>query len=161
MTKLQKDELRKSFRPTLRTKSIGRMTKEDPNNIYKEVRNDDRLDPNNERIDKYLDNGWEIVSSDETLQDDRSDSPKSKDDTKLRPTPVTRNGKGGASFVLMRKNKEMFFQDEKEKVKRFEDRYFRSNTKKVSRTGDSVNVQLHEVNENNISMNNSEDNNNG
>jgi hypothetical protein len=160
MTKLQKDELRKSFRPTLRVKSIAKMSKEDPNNIYKEVRYDDRMDPNGERIDRYLEKGWEIVSSDEHLQDDRSNAPKSKEDNKLRPSPSVRSGKGGAQFVLMRKSKEQFQSDEASKVKRYEDRYFRSSSKKVTRDGENVNVTLHEVNENNLNRNNSEENDN-
>jgi hypothetical protein len=157
MTKLQKDELRKSFRPTLRINNIARRTKADPNHIYKEVRYDERMDPNGDRIDKYLDKGWEIVSSDENLLDDRSTAPKSKEDTKLRPSPAVRSGRGGAQFVMMRKSKEQFHADENQKVKNYEDRYFRSSSKKVTRQGENVTVKLNEVTEDNINRNNSEE----
>ena len=92
------------------------MTRKDPNHIYKGIRYDDQLDPDGMRVDKYLDNGWEIVSATEKLEDDRSTAPKSKEADSLRPKPITRPGKGGAQFVYMRKSRDQFAIDQRAKA---------------------------------------------
>lgn len=148
MSKNSKSELRNSFRPALQVKSINQLKKENPNFHYKLVRYDDALNPDGDRLDRYLDKGWEIVSSTDTLDDDRSTAPKSKEEDTLRPKPMTKSGKGGAQFVVMRVTKDQFTQNQQERVNRDLDRLAAKT--KVKRSGNNIHITDTEINENNV-----------
>ena len=150
MTKLQKESpLRVSIRPKLRVNSIAKITKEDPNSFYKLVRFDEAFDPMGERLDQYMDRGWEIVHSADSVFDDRTNVPKSEEES-LREHPVTKTGRGGAQFVLMKITKDRFTKNKIEDTKTDAERYRISSQSKIERKGKELKITDPEVNEHNI-----------
>ncbi len=152
MTKLHKEKLRENFRPKLRVNEIAQITKSDPHHIYKCVRYDERFDPNAERVDKYCDRGWEIVNSTQQLADDRKNAPGVDKEDALRQKPVTKPGKDGAMFVLMRITPEQFKKNKDADLKRDLDRYVASSKGNMKKHGENVSFSLPEVNETNLNF---------
>lgn len=147
MTKLIKENLRESIRPTLRVNSVARITKEDKNSYFKLVRYDESFDPMGTKIDAAQDRGWAIVSSTDSIQDDRT---KDKDES-LRQHPVLQKGRGGAQFVLMKIDKELYHKNKVADSKRDSERYTASSTgRKVKKEGHELKITDAEVNEHNI-----------
>lgn len=91
--------MRDQFRPTLFVQNIHQVENYDPAYEYKNVIFTYKHDPG--RVARYLDAGWEIVETTENLRDDRSFSPKSKED-KLRPQPCVTKTTDKHEQVLMR-----------------------------------------------------------
>lgn len=100
-TKLQKDSARKKFRSSVSVKDITGHLR-DPEYDYKWVAATfahEGLD----RIDRYIDNNWEVEYSKEKVKDDRKNAT-SQDgtDNDLRSSPVTISTRGGHTMVLMK-----------------------------------------------------------
>lgn len=157
--KIDQKKLRESFRPSMRVQSIAKLAKENPDYMYKGVRYDEALDPHGEKLDKYLDRGWEFVIDTTPVEDDRSNAPQSKDNKLARPKPLTKAGKGGAQFAFMRIKKDLFTENHKADSKKRHEHYLRSSGKKESKGQGSVKIVDSEINETNI--NNFEVDNNG
>jgi hypothetical protein len=94
----QKD-LREKFRPSLFTQNIHQVENYDPNYMYKNVIFTYKADPG--RVDRYFNEGWEIVETTSPTIDDRSFTPNSKE-TKLRPQPCVTKTTDKHEQVLMR-----------------------------------------------------------
>jgi hypothetical protein len=152
MTKLHKEKLRENFRPKLRVNEIAQITKSDSNHIYKCVRYDERFDPNADRVDKYCDRGWEIVTSTQQLADDRKNAPGADKEDALRQKPVTKPGRDGALFVLMRISQEQFKANKDADLQRDLNRYIASSKGTMKRMGENVSISLPEVNETNVNI---------
>lgn len=96
----KKEKFRKQFRPELGVDDILQWMDQEPGYQYKNV----RLDMKGEgprRIERYIDMGWEPVESTESLKDDRSFAPNSKD-KKLRPSFCISTTTDGHKQMLMR-----------------------------------------------------------
>lgn len=93
-------DLRKQFRPSLFTQNIHQVENYDSAYDYKNVIFTYKHDPG--RIDRYFNMGWEIVETTEQLRDDRSFTPNSKNDEKIRPQPVITKTSDKHEQVLMR-----------------------------------------------------------
>lgn len=149
-TKIKKDNLRKLFRPKLFVQNIHQLEDYDPNYEYKNVIFTYRHDPG--RVQRYLENGWEIVESTETDVDDRSFTPNSKEDN-LRPQPVTSTTKDGYEQVLMRCLKSRRAENEKAKLeerKRQMEVQIARRGGKVERRGNEIITREAEINETNV-----------
>ncbi len=96
---MSKEELRERFRPTLFTQNIHQVDDYDPAYEYKNVIFTYRHDPS--RVDRYLQEGWEIVETTEPLKDDRSFTPNEKKEP-LRPQPCITKTMDKHEQVLMR-----------------------------------------------------------
>jgi hypothetical protein len=91
--------MRDQFRPSLFVQNIHQVENYDPAYEYKNVIFTYKHDPG--RVSRYLEAGWEIVETTENLRDDRSFSPKSKED-KIRPQPCVTKTTDKHEQVLMR-----------------------------------------------------------
>ena len=149
-TKIKKDDLRNQFRPKLFVQNIHQLENYDPNYEYKNVIFTYRHDPG--RVQRYLENGWEIVESTETPVDDRSFTPNSKED-KLRPQAVTSTTRDGQEQVLMRCLKERRIKNEAQK-KQDREYALEQQTKrrggKIERRGNEIITREAEINENSV-----------
>jgi hypothetical protein len=148
MSKLHQQKLREQFRPKLQVSRILAVTKQDPNYLYKAIRFDEHYDPASENIDKYLDRGWEIVSSDEKLADDRTNAPGKQDTNDLRIKPVTQKGKMGAEFVVIKIRKDVD-KANRLKDKQKEEERFRARTQ-VKKQGNNEYITGTEISNDNL-----------
>jgi len=83
--------------------------KQDPNYEYKYVITDtgyQNADDEFERMEKYLDRGWDVVYADDTIVDARASAPDNSEEKKLRTKPVIKRLRGGHTAVLMRIHKD-------------------------------------------------------
>lgn len=95
-----KETFRKKFRPELDVNDILQWVDQDPAYQYKNV----IMDYSNEgpkRVERYIDAGWELVETTETLKDDRSFTANSKE-SKLRPQACISKTRDGHKQILMR-----------------------------------------------------------
>jgi len=92
-------KLRQEFRPIPKVQDIQQAQNRDPAFMYKNVIITYKHDPN--RIQRYLNKGWEIVEATEATKDDRSFTPNSKAD-KLRPQMLVETTTDGHEQILMR-----------------------------------------------------------
>lgn len=91
--------MKETFRPNLFVKSIHQVEHRDPAYEYKNVIFTYKHDPN--RVSRYLDQGWEVVETTESLVDDRDFSPKDTKE-KLRPQPCITKTRDKHEQVLLR-----------------------------------------------------------
>lgn len=149
-TKIKKDDLRNKFRPRLFVQNIHQLENYDPAYEYKNVIFTYRHDPG--RVQRYLENGWEIVESTEHTVDDRSFTPNSKEDN-LRPQPVTSTTRDGLEQVLMRCLKTRREDNEAKKRQTREDlmdQQARRRGGRIERKGNEIITREAEINENNV-----------
>lgn len=90
---------KESFRPNLFVKQIHQVVDRDPAYEYKNVIFTYKHDPN--RVSRYMDAGWEVVETIESLADDRDFSIKDTKE-KIRPQPCITKTKDKHEQVLMR-----------------------------------------------------------
>lgn len=90
---------RVQFRPIPYVKDIHQAQDRDPAYTYKNVIITYKADPN--RVQRYLERGWEIVESTSPNKDDRSFTPNSKEE-KLRPQMCVETTTDGHEQILMR-----------------------------------------------------------
>lgn len=133
------NKLREQFRPTLFTQNIHQVENFDPAYNYKNVIFTYRSDPG--RVDRYLDMGWEIVETTENLKDDRSFTPNSKEDKKLRPQPCVTKTTDKHEQVLMRILKSKWEQNQIDKKKTNEALRLRE----AKRRGDRIEKRGNEI----------------
>lgn len=145
-----KKETKKQFRPAMFIQNIHQVEERDPNYEYRNVIFTYRTDPN--RVQRFLDQGWEVVESTEQLQDDRDFTPNSKDE-KLRPQPIITRTKCGNEQVLLRCLKTRREENELKKKKARDDAQLnalRQRGANVTQRGGETIVTDAEINENNI-----------
>lgn len=135
---MSKEDLRKQFRPKLFTQNIHQVENYDPAYEYKNVIFTYKHDPG--RVDRYLDNGWEIVETTEPTIDDRSFVPNSKE-KKVRPQPCITNTTDGHEQVLMRCLKTRRAENEKNKKQTAEMLRLRE----AQRRGDKIEKKGNEI----------------
>lgn len=142
----EKDDFRTNdFRPSFVVDAIATaLRKPDPLYQYKRVISDYKHDP--WRVERMLDEGWEIVISDQKMLDDRKNTPDNDSDDKLRSTPVTKKTRDGHTLVLMRCLKATFDKLEAAEEKTRQDRLdaMRQHRQRVS--GNEVRVTDSEIN---------------
>lgn len=95
-----KEKFRSQFRPELDVTDILQWIDRDPAYEYKNVIMDYKGE-GAKRVERYLDAGWEIVETTETLKDDRSFTPNSKEG-KLRPQYCISTTSDDHKQILMR-----------------------------------------------------------
>jgi hypothetical protein len=143
-----------SFRPALRVNEVAKLQKENPNKVYQWIRFDEDYDPNATNVDDYRSKGWEVVSSTDTVRDDRSTAPGKKETESLRPHPLTKKGRGKAQFVCVAIDKEQLAKNEAAKVEATRKRYLASSTgRKAVQKGQELKITDSEVNESNMNNN--------
>lgn len=91
--------MKETFRPNLFVKNIHQVIDRDPAYEYKNVIFTYKHDPT--RVNRYLEQGWEIVETTQPLEDDRDFSPTDKKE-KLRPQPCITKTRDKHEQVLMR-----------------------------------------------------------
>lgn len=91
--------MKETFRPNLFVKNIHQAVDRDPAFEYKNVIFTYKHDPN--RVQRYMEAGWEVVETTEQLADDRDFSPKDTKE-KLRPQPCISKTRDKHEQVLMR-----------------------------------------------------------
>lgn len=92
-------KLRETFRPVIQVKDILQAQHRDPAYRYKNVIITYKEGEN--RVQRYLNRGWEIVESTLPSKDDRSFTPNSKKET-LRPQMRVETTTDGHDQILMR-----------------------------------------------------------
>lgn len=91
--------MKETFRPNLFVKQIHQVLERDPAYEYKNVIFTYKHDPN--RVQRYLEAGWEVVETTEPLVDDRDFTPTDKKE-KLRPQPCISKTRDKHEQVLLR-----------------------------------------------------------
>lgn len=151
MEKNFKDNYHESHKPTLKVNTIAKLRKENPNLRYHAVRIDNIFDPNQERVEKAMDKGWSVVTTEQALiQDDTSEKSSSKV-SGYKSTPLTRKGKGGAEFVWMSIPKEKFQENHQERVEKDLQRFEAASTgRKVIKKPGSIKIIDAEIGEDDV-----------
>lgn len=144
---------REDFRSKFTADNVARV-KQDPNYNYKLVIYNYPKMPHN--FDHHEKNGYEVVYSMDSIEDDRKFSPDNKDEEKLRPSPVTKRTVDGYEQVLMRilKTKERA-----NKIKASQEdqaKYVRSSKSRVSKKQNVITIDGGEVTNSNNEENNNE-----
>lgn len=138
-----KEKMREFFRVTNKIRNINSVKKE-PGYDYKWVISTyEHEGP--ERIERYIDNKWDVVYSSEAVQDDRKDTPNSNKE-ELRQAPVTRTSRGGHQMVLMRRKVEDSQASELAKAERDKKAFERSAGRRVKRRGNEEYVTEADIN---------------
>lgn len=130
--------MKESFRPNLFVKQIHQVVERDPAYEYKNVIFTYKHDPN--RVQRYMEAGWEVVETTEPLADDRDFSPKDTKE-KLRPQPCITKTRDKHEQVLMRVLKTTRAEtQQKKKAERDElsARQSRARGEKVTRKGNEI-----------------------
>jgi len=142
-----KNSIKGSLKPTLKVTNVKQLQNENPNLQYTWLRTDSTFDPNQDFLDDYDKNGWEIVSTTSVVKDDY-ESTKSRDSLEnYKPVPMTRKGRGGAEFVLISIPKEQYILNEKERVKRDQEQFYASSSDhKIERHGQNLKITAPEAN---------------
>lgn len=124
-------KFRQEFRPIPKIQDIQQVQNRDPAFRYKNVIMTYKHDPN--RVQRYLQKGWEIVETTDPNKDDRSFTPNSKAE-KLRPQMLVEFTKDGHEQITMRILKTL---DEKN---RLDEKHAREQQKlaEAKRRGDRV-----------------------
>lgn len=145
VSKLKKDEdARAYFRSKYTTDAVAKIERDDVNYNYKLVISNYKHHPKN--VENHLDIGYEFVYSDELIEDDRKYSPNSSDETKLRPSFVTRTTKDGYKETLLRILKTREIENLAKDAKERREKYLRAtHSNKVSKQGDSIKTVLPNV----------------
>lgn len=148
--KINKDSAREKFRKTCNIKEVFSVEMQDPNYEYKWV-NASTTHEGLKRIDRYIDNGWEVVYSKEKAIDQRSTSASQdgKEDD-LRVSPVSTTTRSGATMILMRCSNEQRKENELRKYKERKER-FRAQQKLIKSRGNEYTIESPEVNFKNLS----------
>ena len=156
MTKLHKDEeLRESFRKKYTVDSVARVTKDDKNYSYKAVIYNYEHNPKNFEEHEAL--GYEVVFSDDTLEDDRAFSPDNSGEKKLRKSPVEKRTKDGYQQVLMRISKQREQENFKADAQKRKEQYMNSSKRKITKQGNgSITITENEINPENLGDTNNE-----
>lgn len=143
--KITKDMLRDKFRKTCNITEVHSIEMQDPDYEYKWV-NATTSHEGLKRIDRYIDNNWEVVYSKEKAVDQRSTSA-SQDgkDEDLRVSPVSTTTRSGATMIMMRCHKK--HRDENE-TRKYQERNarFRAQQKLIKHQGDNYTIVAPDVN---------------
>lgn len=145
MTQLKKDEgAREPFRRHLAIDKVARV-KQDPNYSYKLVIWDYPKNPMN--FDKHEAKGYEVVYSQDSVEDDRGYTPNTgvQDQEKLRMVAVTNRTTDGYNQVLMRISKLKEIANKRQEHKENEDKYKRSSKSSLRKTKGQVYITGEEV----------------
>lgn len=157
MSKDKNMNFRDDFRPALKVNVVAELQKKNPGRTYCHVRFDDLYDPNNMNVEYYQSKGWVIETDTQALKDDRTSHKASESQDSLRASPLTKKGKGGATFVLMSIDNETLKKNEANKVKENMDRFLASSTgRKAVKKGGQIEITDSEVNESNTKLNSEE-----
>jgi hypothetical protein len=141
-----KETFRKQFRPELDVADILQWVDQDPAYQYKNVIMDYKGE-GAKRVERYIDAGWELVESTETLKDDRSFTANSKE-SKLRPNYCISTTSDGHKQVLMRIHKEQYAKNQLNKKQARDDlsiQNSRRNGETITRKGNEVITRGSEV----------------
>jgi hypothetical protein len=136
----------RQFRATLGGRSHTKVNK-DPNFEYRWVITDVgymKTEDEYERVDQFIDKGWNIVYSEDRPEDERANAPDNDTKNSERLKPVTKRLKGGNFAVLMKCSKEQREKNEKDKATRDNNELLRS-VKSVKKQGNNVVVQDHDI----------------
>lgn len=142
--KLNKDSLdtdRKFRKTTSSAKQFSKMDY-DPNYDYRWVITDVgymKSETEFERVDHFIDNGWDVVYSEERPEDERSVAPDNDTKNSDRLKPVTKKLKGGSMATLMKCLKTRRQENEIEKARRDKEAHDRS-AKSIKKQGNEVTV---------------------
>ena len=140
------DEKRK-FRGKLAGKQPT-VKKEDPGYEYRWVITDrdygKQYNDEYERIEDFIDQGWNVVYSEERPIDERSNTPDNDVKNSDRLKPVTKRTKGGRTQVLMKCSKEQRQENEARKAKTDKAR-LEASVKSIKREGQNEVVTDHEI----------------
>jgi len=145
MAKIREEKVREDFRGKLNISEVARV-KQDPNYVYKLVIHTYDHDP--ARVDRYIEAGWDVVSSEQSVEDKRSHVPDNSDESSLRQKPVLKRlrGSGGHTAVLMRIKKDLYAANQLKKAERDAERQRRATTKnRVSKDGNSIKITEPEI----------------
>lgn len=142
MTKQTKDDIRAQFRNSLNISEVNKV-KKDPNYEYKLVITTYEHDP--DRVGRYMDNGWDIVFSEDSISDERTNIASEKS-SEGRIRPVTKRLKGGHQAVLMRCSKERRQQNEAAKTARDKEAFLKASGRKIRKEGSNIIVQESDIN---------------
>lgn len=131
-------KLRVQFRPVPYVQEIHQVQDRDPAFTYRNVIITYKSDPN--RVQRYLQQGWEIVETTEPTRDDRSFTPNSKKET-LRPQMRVETTTDGHEQILMRKLKTDWEKGQLDKKQKRED----ARLQEAKRRGDKIIKRGNEV----------------
>ena len=141
---------KETFRPALFVQDIHQVVDQDPAFEYKNVITNFRHETN--RVQRYLDAGWEIVMTTTPSKDDRAFTPNSKDE-KLRPQEYRTTTRDGQTQILMRCLRTVRAENEKAKKQYNDDMALAVNKRRGAETvvkGNEVITREAEINENNV-----------
>lgn len=141
---------KEKFRPTLFVQDIHQVVDQDPAFEYKNVIMNYRHE--NNRVQRYLDAGWEIVLTTVPSKDDRAFTPNSKDE-KLRPQEYLTTTRDGQKQILMRCLRSVRAENEKAKKQYNDDMALAMDKRRGAnsvRKGNNIVTTEAEINENNV-----------
>jgi hypothetical protein len=144
------DEITK-FRGKLGPRNYAALDR-DPNFEYRYVITtyESNLDPY-ERVEQFLNEGWQVVYSDETPTDERSFAPDNSKETSERLKPVNKRLRGGHNAILLKCSKEQREKNDKKKAQERADMQRRSlNAKSQRQQGNNLKTDLGDVNLDNL-----------
>lgn len=142
MTKSNQKTATPNFQPKF-TKDAVASFKKDPNRVYKVVIYTYDHDP--ERVQRYLDMGWEVVTSTSTIPSEGSLLIKDQENL-VTPSPVQKHFRKGHSGVLMSISKDQWTQNVKIREKERMERYLASANRKTKRQGNNLIITESDIN---------------